>query len=549
LVFSGDINPAALITVTTSPAGRQIVVGSTSYTSPQTFAWSVGSFHSIGVISPQSGGTGTQYVFSLWSDGGAQSHSITTPTSPTTYTANFTTQYTLSTSANPSAGGTVNPSGSNWYNDGQPVSISAMPNSGYTFIGWSGDISGTTNPASITINGPMTVTANFSQVNYTLSLSKTGNGSVRVNGTLQFLPWSGQYASGTEVQLEAVPDSGWSFSSWSGDLGGNVKTTSITMNGNRTVTANFAAIPCPTSGTPSDPSPSNGATGQPTSLTLSWSNTSNTDSYDVYFGTSSNPPYVGNTTSLSYPQSGLSYSTTYYWKTVARNNCGNFTSGSVWSFTIGSAPCPTPGTPSNPSPSDGATNVSTNPIMLSWGAASNADSYDFYFGISSDATFVGTTTGTTYPRSYLMPNTTYYWKIVAKNNCGNSTSGPIWSFTTVNIEPDLTGEWRSLSQSCKKGKCKIAGTFLVENKGNRDSTPTYAYFYLSDDGVTYQEGAWLKRVRVSKIKAVYGSKPINLSCNLSPGESALGKYIIAVISPLPSEVDQTNNVISSGPIQ
>jgi hypothetical protein len=89
---------------------------------------------------------------------------------------------------------------------------------------------------------------------------------------------------------------------------------------------------CPTPGTPSNPSPTNGATGISTSPTLSWG-ALNADSYDVYFGTSSNPPYVGNTTSTSYPRSGLSYSTIYYWKIVARNNCGNSTSGSVWSFT------------------------------------------------------------------------------------------------------------------------------------------------------------------------------------------------------------------------
>ncbi len=95
-----------------------------------------------------------------------------------------------------------------------------------------------------------------------------------------------------------------------------------------------AETTCSTPGTPSNPSPSNGATGVSTSPTLSWSATSNTDSYDVYFGTSSYAPYVGNTTSTSYTPTGLNQGTTYYWKIVAKNDCGNSASGPVWSFTI-----------------------------------------------------------------------------------------------------------------------------------------------------------------------------------------------------------------------
>ena len=89
---------------------------------------------------------------------------------------------------------------------------------------------------------------------------------------------------------------------------------------------------CPTPGVVSDPSPSNQAANVSTNPTLSWTSSANTNSYDVYFGTSSNPPYVGNTTSTSYASPGLSNSTTYYWKIVAKNSCGNSTPGPVWSF-------------------------------------------------------------------------------------------------------------------------------------------------------------------------------------------------------------------------
>ena len=85
---------------------------------------------------------------------------------------------------------------------------------------------------------------------------------------------------------------------------------------------------------------------------------------------------------------------------------------------------------SNPSPSNQATNVSTNPT-LSWSGSSDADLYDVYFGTTSNpTTLVGSSSSTSFPRSGLTLNTTYYWKIVAKNSCGNSTSGSVWSFST-----------------------------------------------------------------------------------------------------------------------
>jgi C1A family cysteine protease len=183
---------------------------------------------------------------------------------------------------------------------------------------------------------------------------------------------------------------------------------------------------CGTPGAPSVSSPLNGATGISTTPTLSWTS-SNASSYDVYFGTVSTPPLVTTTTSASYSPPSLSNNTKYYWKIVAKNSCGGSATGLMWSFTTA---CVTPGTPSISSPSDGATEVSTNPT-LSW-TGSNASSYDVYFGTSSSpSSYVATTTSTSYSTSGLNNNTPYYWKIVAKNSCGDLTAGPVWHFTTV----------------------------------------------------------------------------------------------------------------------
>jgi uncharacterized repeat protein (TIGR02543 family) len=70
-------------------------------------------------------------------------------------------RFNLTTAANPSAGGTVTPAGTTSYFEGKNVQVRATASKGYVFTGWSGDLSGTTNPASIIMNGTKSITANF----------------------------------------------------------------------------------------------------------------------------------------------------------------------------------------------------------------------------------------------------------------------------------------------------------------------------------------------------------------------------------------------------
>lgn len=72
-------------------------------TAPQTFNWTPGSSHTLGAPSPQ--GSGARFVYSGWSDGGAQTHTVTAPNTSTTYTANYAVQYPLTAQASPTAGG------------------------------------------------------------------------------------------------------------------------------------------------------------------------------------------------------------------------------------------------------------------------------------------------------------------------------------------------------------------------------------------------------------------------------------------------------------
>lgn len=82
-------------------------------------------------------------------------------------------------------------------------------------------------------------------------------------------------------------------------------------------------------------SPANGATGIcPSSApTLSWPTSSGATSYDVYFGTSSTPPFVTNVAGTTYSPGALSAGT-YYWKVLPRNAGGNASGCNTWSFVV-----------------------------------------------------------------------------------------------------------------------------------------------------------------------------------------------------------------------
>ena len=61
-------------------------------------------------------------------------------------------------------------------------------------------------------------------------------------GSVGLIPPGGTYDSGTSVQLTATPASGYRFDHWEDDLSGSTNPASITMNGNKNVTAVFAAL-------------------------------------------------------------------------------------------------------------------------------------------------------------------------------------------------------------------------------------------------------------------------------------------------------------------
>jgi hypothetical protein len=201
-------------------------------------------------------------------------------------------------------------------------------------------------------------------------------------------------------------------------------------------------------GKATSPSPANSATGVSVNADLSWTAGNGAASHNVFFGTSSSAvtnattsssEFKGNQGGTTYDPGTMSYVSTYYWR-IDEVNSPYTATGDVWSFTTGSVI----GKATNPSPSNGASNVSIT-VDLSWTAGSGAASHNVFLGTSSSAVtnattssseFKGNQGGTTYDPGTLTNNVHYYWRIDEYNNPYTAT-GDVWDFTTVDANLTL----------------------------------------------------------------------------------------------------------------
>ena len=117
------------------------------------------------------------------------------------------------------------------------VTLEAMPAPGYYFANWSGDLAGAENPVSLDILHNSLITADFSPIVHTISLEVDGNGSTEpVVGTHE-------YNEGDVVSITAIPDEGWQFDGWSGDVTDPQLTmTTLIVTSDKTITADFSWV-------------------------------------------------------------------------------------------------------------------------------------------------------------------------------------------------------------------------------------------------------------------------------------------------------------------
>ena len=174
---------------------------------------------------------------------------IAAAASCTTPVADESVQYDLTISS--SGGGSVTTPGEDTfaYEDGAVVDLVATADDGYHFVEWTGDVDTIANinaaSTTITIHADCSITAGFEEippVRYTLTVSSTPGGSIAAPGEGAFV-----YDSGTVVDLSVEADEGYRFLKWIGDVDTidnvHVAGTTVTMNGDYSITANFEEIP------------------------------------------------------------------------------------------------------------------------------------------------------------------------------------------------------------------------------------------------------------------------------------------------------------------
>ena len=191
---------------------------------------------------------------------------------------------------------------------------------------------------------------------------------------------------------------------------------------------------------PKNPSPADGAKGQPLNPMLDWSGEDSGEvTYTVYMGISPDSmsrEYNVIKSSLILP-AGLDQATTYYWK-VEGGDGDETSTGDVWSFTTQDRPNRPPDRPWDPRPMDGAKNIPINTALYWSGEDPDGDAVEYTIYLSTNSSLA--------PLEYkargrslsipsdLSSDVTYYWKVKASDGSLDNVSDA-WSFT-IQGEPN-----------------------------------------------------------------------------------------------------------------
>ncbi|RIK75880.1 hypothetical protein DCC62_12435 [candidate division KSB1 bacterium] len=227
------------------------------------------------------------------------------------------------------------------------------------------------------------------------------------------------------VHSLAVNSDGYIFAgTWGSSVFRSVKTT---------------IVPAPT--TPTLALPPDGTVNQPTRLILTWNASIDAEKYHLQV--SADPAFSttvvddSTITAISRQTGPLLHDTTYYWRVKAKNIGGTSAWSSVWSFKTAIAPPPAP---TLALPLNGSGNHPTT-LALSWNPSTGATTYRLQVSTSSTfntATLDDSTIATNSRQiGSLAYNTTYYWRVMAKNIGGTSAWSSGWSFKTAIESPSV----------------------------------------------------------------------------------------------------------------
>ncbi|MDO9390473.1 MAG: SUMF1/EgtB/PvdO family nonheme iron enzyme [bacterium] len=193
------------------------------------------------------------------------------------------------------------------------------------------------NPASTATTGTISGT-----------VSKLADSTAIAGATIVTTPATSTATSDSNGQYAITGVAAGAYAVTASKSGYNNNTINVTVSAGNVTFGNITlADTVPGNNPPNAPSnlfPANTATGISITPTLKWlctdSNYGDTLKYDIYFGTTNPPITLISIEQIadSFAQSGLAYSSIYYWKIIAKDNHGATTIGPVWNFTTVAEP-------------------------------------------------------------------------------------------------------------------------------------------------------------------------------------------------------------------
>jgi fibronectin type 3 domain-containing protein len=300
---------------------------------------------------------------------------------------------------------------------------------------------------------------------------------------------------------------------------------------------------------PNTPSGVTAAAQSSNRIRVSWDSVSKASGYYVYRAASDAGSYarVGSITGTSYTDTGLSADATWHYKVSAYNSIGESPlSSSVSATTLSSTGVSgyAPSTPSNIR----AAAQSSSSITVSWNSVSNASGYDVHRSTSGSGSYsyAGSATGTSYTDTGLAPNTTYYYKVSAYNDYGQSSLSSSYDHsTTRGIAPSApSGVTATAAWNYSGDAIRIRWSPVSEANGYKlyRATSNSGSYTLVGDSIT------------SDSYTDYGLSPdttyyYRVSAYNSNGESSRSSSASAkTLIPLSSRVWH-ENTLSSGAVQ
>ncbi|MGV3531248.1 MAG: InlB B-repeat-containing protein, partial [Chthoniobacteraceae bacterium] len=173
------------------------------------------------------------YEFTGWTGDaeGTQNPLIVTLNANKTVTANFVRTYVLTLNPVGSGSIAVTPQQAR-YRSGQSVTVTAVPDDGYGFSGWTGALAGEAPMGTVLMDADKSVTATFVPL-------RTLNAQAQTGGSVTVAPNRTTFLNGAQVTLTAAREPGYDFKGWTGDIESQANPLVVTLDRNVSLLATF----------------------------------------------------------------------------------------------------------------------------------------------------------------------------------------------------------------------------------------------------------------------------------------------------------------------